>query len=250
MGTGLIVSLGGITFNTEVPDADGALWTCGEIVGWDSPPMRLQGLPPTGRHGQVAGQSLYGPRALVIPGTCAVDTRAAQEVARYKLAAATNLLGPTGTLVVNEVAPKQAAVMRSGNLRMKDWPGAHAFEFEAPLLAPDPRKLSTTLTTAAIAATVTNAGTFDTWPVLTVVGSAAGPIQVTKGGKTVRLNGALTGGQTLVADFATATVTINGVARNDVVDSATVWWSLAAGANVVTYSGGGTASLAFRSAWI
>lgn len=108
---------------------------------------------------------------------------------------------------------------------------------------------------SSVSTTVTNGGTFEagTEPILTVAGPAAGPIAVTNGSpaKTVKVNTALGSGETLVVDFAAGvrTVTINGQSRYDLLDSTTQWWALAPGANQVTYSGGGTASLAHRNAW-
>lgn len=108
---------------------------------------------------------------------------------------------------------------------------------------------------SSISTTVTNGGTFEagTEPILTVTGPAAGPIAISNGApaKTVKVNTALGSGETLVVDFAAGvrTVTINGQSRYDLLDSTTQWWALAPGANQVTYSGGGTASLAHRNAW-
>ena len=108
---------------------------------------------------------------------------------------------------------------------------------------------------SAVATTVTNAGTFEagTEPKLTVTGPATGPIAISNGSpaKTVKVDTALGSGETLVVDFTAGvrTVTVNGQSRYDLLDSTTQWWALAPGANLVTYSGGGTASLDHRNAW-
>lgn len=250
----IVTTLGGITFN-PVPDAadlNGAYWNCDEIDGWDSPGMRQKLLDATGRHGKVAGQQLYDARALVLAGDCVTPSVAAFWASKTRLTTATNLLAATGALVVNEPTPKLAAVMRAGRVRMREYPDAAGFHFEVPLLAPDPRKYAATASSAGMPATVTNAGDIETFPTLIVFGPSTNPMQITNGGKTVRLNVALTGGQTLLVNFATGLVTISGVNRYDIVDLAvTRWWSLAPGANVVTYSGGGTSpTLHWSNAWI
>lgn len=102
---------------------------------------------------------------------------------------------------------------------------------------------------AGFATTITNAGTYRTRPTLTVTGTAAGPIELTVGSRTLKINTALTSGQVLVANTATKSVTLAGVERKDLIDNASQWPLLEPGANSVYYNGGGTASLNQRAAY-
>lgn len=247
------VTLGGLSFNAATVDGNGAKWRIARIEGWDSPSVRQSLFDPTGVHGQVVAEILYGSRAIVLTGTCTTPSEAAYWLSHTALATATNSLAIPGTLVVNEPTPKQASVVRAGEVRMRPIGAYRGFEFEVPLLAPDPRKYATTAVSGALTGSdiVANAGNIETYPTLTVVGPSTSPMTFTLGARVVTLNISLAGGETLVADFAARTVLVNGVNRYDVVASSTRWWALAAGNNTVGSSaGGGTASLSRRSAWI
>lgn len=99
------------------------------------------------------------------------------------------------------------------------------------------------------ATVITNTGTYRTRPTLTVTGTAAGPIVLGIGTRTLTINTALTSGQVLTIDMATKSVQLGGVERKDLIDKASQWPFLEAGANNVYYNGGGTASLTQRAAY-
>jgi hypothetical protein len=267
MAAPLVVTLGGITFNNDAADTNGAYWYCGEIDGWDSPAMRISQLEPTGYHGVVIGEMLYGPRALVLggpsgsagEGSCVLGTVSAANywASYYRLMAATQtvpLLGArpaTIALAVAEPTPKQANVLRAGPVRIREFRGAIGFNFEVPLIAADPRKHALTASTLAGAAgSAVNGGIVEVWPTLTVVGPGSADVIVTNTttGKLVRIPVTLSGGQTLVVDFEQATATVNGTPV--AVHSSTRWWTLPPGTSTITYSGGGTAVLSWRNGWV
>lgn len=249
------VVLGTITFGDGVPDADGAFWRLAAIDGWDSPEVRQQFHEPTGRHGLRLGSSLYGPRALLLAGSCVVPSDAAFWLAFNRLAAVT-AFPATPTLAVYETTPKSCAVVRSDRIRMKPFGPLNGFEFEVPLIAVDPRKYALSNTSTALpgtgGTTATNTGTVETWPTLTVEGPGSGNVIVSNvtTGRTVRFDVTLGAGETLVADFRNATLTVDGIQRQELVHSVTSWWPLVAGSNVITNSGGGTRTLVHRAAWI
>ena len=82
--------------------------------------------------------------------------------------------------------------------------------------------------------TVTNSGTVETAPTITVSGPAAAPFfENVTAGKTVWVNVAVPSGQDLVVDFATKTVTLNGVTQSNAVGVDSRWWTLAPGANTI-----------------
>lgn len=102
---------------------------------------------------------------------------------------------------------------------------------------------------AGFATVITNTGTYRTRPILTVTGTAAGPIVLAIGARTLTINTPLTSGQVLIANMATKSVTVGGIERKDLIDDASQWPELEAGANNVFYNGGGTASLNQRAAY-
>ncbi len=122
----------------------------------------------------------------------------------------------------------------------------------AEMVAPDPRILAATATTITPGGTATNTGTFAASPVLTVTGSAAGPIVIanTTAGRTITVTTAIPAAQQLVIDFKARSILLNGVNRYDLVTGTPQWFDIAPGANTITYSGGGTPSLRWNDSWI
>jgi hypothetical protein len=105
------------------------------------------------------------------------------------------------------------------------------------------------LPAGGFATSVTNAGDYETEPTLTVVGVSTNPVGLRIGTRTLVIESALTGSETLVVDTSAKTVTINGISRLDVLGNTSQWPELAPGANSVVYTGGGTASLSHRAAY-
>lgn len=248
----VVVTLGTITLGNDVADANGAIWHVSEIDGWDSPDLRATFLPLAGEDRVAAGPILYNGRALSLKGTCVTPTDAGFWASRTKLATATLLTTADGTLTVAETTTKKIAVRRAGRVLMRPLGGLRGFEFEVPLMAPDPRILANTATTLAGAGTATNNGNFKASPTLTVTGSAAGPIVIanTTAGKTVTITTSVPAAQQLVVNFRDRSVLLNGVNRYDLVASTPQWFDIAPGNNTITYSGGGTPSLSWNDSWI
>jgi hypothetical protein len=106
------------------------------------------------------------------------------------------------------------------------------------------------LPAGGFATTITNGGDYPMRPILTVIGPSTNPMILTIGSRALEIDVALTGSQTLVVDTgANKSVKINGVDRLDLLANNSQWPALAPGANAVTYSGGGTASLGYRDAY-
>ncbi len=104
-------------------------------------------------------------------------------------------------------------------------------------------------------ANVTNAGTFPTRPVVTFVGPLTSPnLQNVTTGLTWECMFDLQTGDTLVVDFDARTVLLNGTAsRYSFVTAESQWWELVPGVNQLKLgasAGTGSATVAFRSAWI
>lgn len=248
----VVVTLGSITLGNDVADANGAIWHVSEIDGWDSPELRATVLALTGEDRAAVGPILYGPRALSLRGTAATPTDASFWASRTKLATATAITTTSGTLTVAETATKKITVYRAARVLMRPLGGLHGFEFDVPLVAPDPRILANAATTITPGGTATNTGNIGAYPTLTVTGAAAGPIVIanTTAGRSVSITTAVPGGQQLVVDFRARTILLNGVNHYDLVTTTPQWWTVAPGANTITYSGGGTPSLAWNDSWI
>lgn len=105
--------------------------------------------------------------------------------------------------------------------------------------AQDPLLYNNTETTTATAGTVTNAGNYKTYPVITVTAGAT--ITNTTTSQAI----VTTGTGTLIIDTATRTVTKTGANAYDQV-TGPIRFHLQPGANVIT----GTGSIAHRDAWV
>jgi hypothetical protein len=120
----------------------------------------------------------------------------------------------------------------------------------------DPRIYDDTLTTTVIAAagTITNAGSFESRPLITVIPTVS-PVTITNssdGGNQIVLATSALGPipSPCVIDLLARTVVDgSGANRFDVVDPATTWTVLVPGANNLTIAGG-SMSVDWRSAWI
>lgn len=248
----LVVTLGALTINDDIADANSAKWYLEAIEGWDSPDLRmaLQDLP--GHDRQALGPVFYNARALSLIGTCDTPTEASFWASKAKLMGATNLTNTPGLLTVTETTTKKIAVYRAGRVRLKPLFNLMSFDFEVPLIAPDPRILANTASTLAGSGTATNNGNFKAAVTLTVTGSAAGPIVATNSttGRTVTVTTSVPSGQQLVIDFRARTILLNGVNRYDLVSGTPQWWNVEPGANNISYSGGGTPSFSWNDSWI
>ena len=93
-------------------------------------------------------------------------------------------------------------------------------------------------------------GTWPTWPTFELVASAGTTVQVGYGGKVVRIEHVFTGGESVVIDCETESVTIGGVdARADVALSSD-FFSLASGDCTLTFSGCLSHATAFHERWL
>jgi hypothetical protein len=97
-----------------------------------------------------------------------------------------------------------------------------------------------------------NEGTFGTLPIVTIHGPATNPfIRHVDQDLSMDLTITLGSADYLVLDFAARTIKINGTdsSRYYALEPGSVWWEILPGANLIQYGGGGTADVAFRSAW-
>ena len=117
------------------------------------------------------------------------------------------------------------------------------------LVAPDPRKFSTTdnadvLTIASggttVGQTVTMGGNFvgGARPILEIDGPVTNPriANAGDGGRTIAIDMVISSGQKLIIDTATRSVTLAGVDQSANVRADNQWWVLNRGANLITFT--------------
>lgn len=99
-------------------------------------------------------------------------------------------------------------------------------------------------TTTATLLQITNAGKYATPPILTVHGPVTNPIiDLLETGEQIALNTVLGSSDTVVVDVAARTVTLNGVARPDLIIAGdTDWFELVKGTNRLRLRGTGMAA--------
>lgn len=236
-------------------DSHGIAWLLQKVEGWDSPDVQGGGiLPNAGDHGGVASQQFDAPRALTITITASAPTQALRDLARQLLQYAIPV-NDLALFTFNEPVAKQALIRRSGKIA-ENCPTLQDVTFTVGAIAPDPRKYGTqahslsanarpsSLTGLVIpltmpftlpaqqpagAAAVTNAGNFESRPVITIRGPITSPAlaNVTTG-QTVSWSGLVVpSGSQLVADFGLQQGLLDGGFRS--ADLSSSWWTLPGG---------------------
>lgn len=279
---GKTVTLGSLVLGAV--DAAGVAWTIGKdgLQGWDSPDVRTQYTPRQSDHGAWAGPSYLDARVITLAGTITAPDLPTLDTAMDQLSAAASLNDTV--LIVTETIPRQCTVRRSGRLLMQPVTDCVA-TYSVLLTAADPRRYSTVLqsqsaglpsvsgglalpltmpltvtaTTTSGAFTLTNAGTANTRPVLTIAGPVTNPqilAQLPDGSVgQLTYSGSLASGDTLVIDCDAHTVILNGQAsRRRYLSGA--WPEIPAGGNAVfqwtstTYDPSALLSGTCRAAWL
>ena len=271
---GLEVSIG------TGPDANGISWIWQTIDGWDSPDVVGQVIQRSADHGGWPASQFYAPRVITVTVMASAPTQALRDTAR----AVFQQVIPPGispndlaVLTYNEPVPKQALVRRSGRITEQK-PTLTDVIFTANLVAPDPRKYSAQpkSSTAYIAATsaggglvvpftvpftldpgtppgvmtVTNAGTFETRPVITLKGPLTAPkISNVTYGMTVPFSQVTLGAtDVLTVDMDARAASLNGSYRT--ADLSSAWWVLEPGANILELGSASAGSGAsFTCSW-
>lgn len=211
-GSGVVIPLGQV-------DDFGVEWRFTDLTGWDSADLQEQAEAKTGADGAFDAPNYYGARIVEVKGLIVAPDAAALEAAKYRLAQAV----PPRRLAVlrfDETTPKYVMARRSGRLLTGNLTAKIA-DFDVSMLAPDPRKYGVDVITASMSipplpaglappwtppvllpardagastVTVTNAGIYETQPIIRVAGPGAG----------IRIAN-LTTGLTLAYDLTLAT---------------------------------------------
>ena len=242
-----VFSIGPITFNNDVADADGIKWF-GYVDGWDTLENRIEDLVYPAFHGGLTTANLYNPRQMTVFGVGAWDEESSSlyYTAKKKLNATTNALtqfADSPILITHvEAIDRQIECLRT-SLRTT-CKGNVACEFELTVRADDPRKYDATLDTLTTSGSAVNDGDIATYPTFTL--TSAGAVTLSNGSQSVVALSSLPSGT--VIDFYRMTVT-NGA--TDYFGNMSVYsefFGLAPGANAVTSTVAGT--WAWRSAWL
>lgn len=273
MRVGTIVHLDAMAFGSGVLDVDGVDWRVYDLLGWDSAAVEAPSGPRLGAHGSMLrGDPRMRARGLVLVGAAGCDTEEQHWRARNRLnATVSRLLGVEGLLVVEELPAHKRALVQApdGDRPVVITPHGYSFEFEANLVAYDPRKYDVdedvTLATIApggtqITVNVPNTadldGGIETYPTVSIPGPVTQPIRLTRAdGYTVRVDRDLAAGETLVVDFRTKSLTVNGANADSSLNKASGWWVVPPGGVDVTYQltatapAGSTATIRSRRAW-
>lgn len=259
-------------------DANGTNWVIISVQGMDGAPTSGGVVQRAGDHGAYAPPAYYSGRPITLTVQATAVSQALRDVARAVLAQAVPV-SDLATLRIDEPIPKQLQVRRSGAIS-ETYPTLNDVVFTIGLIAPDPRKYSTLLQSITVAqgspaaglappltppvalpagappmsASVTNNGSFETRPTVTIAGPISSPAVVNQTtGQQVSFT-ALTLGATdvLVVDFLNQRAALNGVFRT--ADLSSSWWVVQPGTSAVQVTGtagaGAQMTVAWRDAWI
>jgi hypothetical protein len=279
---GLIYSVPGIDLEFGVTDQYGVTWLLNKVTGWDGPDVQGGGvIPKSGDQGAWASPQYYQARQPTLIVTAMAPTQWHRDAARALLQQVVPV-SDLATFRYDEPISKKALVRRSGKIT-ETYPDLYAVQFTIPLVAPDPRKYATQGSTvtfspaasgvtggirlpvtlpftlpakqASGAAAVTNAGNFETRPVITITGPITAPVltNVTTGQSVSYSTLTVMAGQQLVVDFLAQLATLGGAFRP--ADPSSSWWNLpATTTSTISVSGssdvGASVSVAWSSAWI
>jgi hypothetical protein len=272
---------GTVTVPLGSTDTNGTTWLLKKVEGWDGAPTVGQVIQRSGDHGGWPTQQNYGPRILTLTVQASAPTQALRDVARAQLNQAVPI-NDTATFVYNEPTPKQVQVRLNGSAHIAEtYLTLTDVEFTVPLVAPDPRKYGTQLKSAAVNALssipvgvilpitlpvtfptqpttpvipVTNAGTFECRPVITIAGPLVGPgITNLSYGQTISYQAlTLAANDVLVVDLNARQGFLNGAFVPATISSS--WWVLQPGQNLVqvlgTTTGGGSATVQWSDSYL
>jgi len=262
-------------------DANGTWWLLRSWTGMDGVATAGQVVQRAGDHGAWAPPQWYGPRTITLLVQATAQSQALRDVARAYLQQAIPVGSDSSlaTLRWDEPVPVQLQVRRSGPI-VETYSTLVDVVFSVPLVAPDPRKYSTVLhqltaTQASVAAGLappltppftlpagappmavacTNAGSFETRPVVSITGPLTNPAVVNQTtGQVVSFSGmTLAATDILAVDFAARQALLNGVYRPS--DTTSSWWVMPPGTTTVQVTGTGATgsqmTVAWRDAWI
>lgn len=270
-----------VSFGTV--DSNGVSWILQKVDGWDGPPSVGSVIQRSADHGGWAAAQFYGPRLVTLTVMASAPSQALRDQAAEQLIQCVPI-SDLATFVYGEAVPKQAAVRQVGGAKISEKKMTLSdVVFTIPLVAPDPRKYSTTagLATATLpapainpltfpvtlpigfpgatpaldsAVTCVNSGTFETRPAISFTGPIINPvINNAATGQVISFTGLTMGAaDQMVIDTDTRQSFLNGSFYGADVTSG--WFTLQPGATQIylsggNFAGGASITVAWRSAW-
>lgn len=259
-------------------DANGTNWVIISVQGMDGPPTSGGVVQRAGDHGAYAPPAYYSGRPITLTVQATATSQALRDVARAQMAVAVPV-SDLATFRLDEPIPKQLLVRRSGALT-ETYPTLVDVVFTVGLIAPDMRKYSTLLQSVTVAqgspaaglappltpplllpagappmsASITNNGSFETRPTVTISGPITAPAVVnqTTGQQVSFSSLVLASTDSLIVDFLNQRATLNGAFRT--ADLSSSWWVLQPGSATVQATGtagaGAQMTVTWRDAWI
>jgi hypothetical protein len=218
-------------------------------LSWSKAP-RVQRYDRPRAHGTVDLTRFYGGRLYELAG---LIYGLAESDAQARLDSFEQALALTGSsvsfsfLLAGRSEAEQSDVRVDGDLEYAfDSAERSVIRWAVTLFAEDPRRYSATLRTFSYdpsvgsSVTVTNGGTFQTPPIFVLDGPAVDPV-ITDGTSSIDLTGlTMAAGDQLQVDVASRAVTLNGLARPDlIVAASTAWFEVEPGNTDISVSGSG-----------
>lgn len=268
------------------PDENNIAWVWESITGWDSPDVSGSIVQRSADHGGWPTSQYYAPRVMTITMDALCPDNATRDLARAVLQQIIPI-NDLATFQFNESVPKIFYARRTGQIK-ETLPNLTDAVFNIAITAPDPRKYGSVLrvapTTVIVPETyftigsvgsnstignttympvsitpgvieLTNFGTFETRPVITVTGPVQNPgLRNRLTGQIVSWTGtALNTGDQLVVNFDAKSAYLNGAYWPADITSA--WWTIWPGPNVIELLGmpgsaGSLMSIVYRDAYI
>ncbi len=251
----MILTLNGYNLN----DGTTGAWLNTEIDGLELPTVRTSSGNYAGRNGGYVGAQFFSARDITLQGTVFSSDVATLELTRRNLQAA--LLGGDVTLGIMTNAGNQYTVYCNLlDFQMPIQQGLFSAPFKIELLAPDPTiyendatSLPATLTpimssgfvlpatfpiafpAATLPTTVTNNGTVEVYPIITLDGIMTNP-RITNNTLEQFFGATLvtSSDDELVINFAQRTVLLNGSNIFGDITSGSSWWAIQPGDNSIS----------------
>jgi hypothetical protein len=292
---GLIYGAAGLDIEFGQVDDNGIAWLWQKLDGWDGPDVQGSGvIARSGDHGAWASPQYYAARTMTLTVTASAPTQALRDTARALLQQAVPV-SDLAMLRYDEPTPKFSWIRRSGRVT-EAYPTLADVTFTVGLVAPDPRKYAVSQRSLTIglvpppagggmvvpftipvtldaasppgAAVATNAGNFETPPVVVITGPVQQPsITNLTTGLTVSWSSLSLGtGDTLVVDCLNRQAFVNPTTVSAYAgipsaggtywpaDVSSAWWQINPGDNELQYGGiagsGSTAAFTWQDAWI
>ena len=241
----------GVQMNTDVPDANGVIWTVRSLSDWVAPDHVQQIGDATGRPGAVLLEERHGVHTPSIEGLAFAPTLDAAWAAINQLNRMPGI-GASGDLVVHESPSPKSLRVRQGDVPKSTNPQPNGLrwliDYKLTFVALDPYKRSVTAKTATIAAgatvSVTNAGNVAASLTFTTTGAGTVIVRQNGTGQILRTRTSVASGTTF--DSASRRVTTAGGVDIFPMGTPSEWLSIPA-ASTVTLTNQGTAPLS--AAW-